>query len=265
AYHVIFWRSISGFIVFSFFLLRSGNTKKTLLPKMTKSKILWIIGRGIVSAVSAIFLFTAVSVADMSEVGSLVNINPIFAVFFGWLLIREQVNWKIIFAVILAITGVFLVRNPFITGLSLGHLLVFFAAIFISLDFVFMRKCSLLGFHTIIIVFSMLIAGLVISVPVVLSQGIMFPPPVMFLVVGAGTLDMVTQLFLTRAAKYLASGVISIITLASVFEFMLWGYLFFNESVTLVNIVGAICIVIASGATIILRVRKKPKVKEQSA
>jgi drug/metabolite transporter (DMT)-like permease len=78
----------------------------------------------------------------------------------------------------------------------------------------------------------------------------------------AGTFDLITQIFYTNAAKYLTSGSISIISLISVFEFMLWGNIIFQESVTIINIIGGILIIISSGSIIYLRNRGNKATKK---
>jgi len=254
--HAVFWRSMAGFIIFLIVVFRKFDISRlniTIIKQ--KGNLKWYILRGIVSTFAAFALFTAISQADMSEIGSLVNINPIFTALIAFFILKEELSIKTFFTILIGIVGVFLIRNPFISSFSQAHLLVLLAAILIGFDFVLMKKLSLLNFHYILIVGVMLIFGFFITLPKVVLEFNRYTPYLFILIFSAGTFDLITQIFYTNAAKYLTSGSISIISLISVFEFMLWGNIIFNESVTLINIIGGILIIISSGSIIYLRNR----------
>jgi len=254
--HAVFWRSMAGFVIFLIVVFRKFDISRlniTIIKQ--KGNLKWYILRGIVSTFAAFALFTAISQADMSEIGSLVNINPIFTALIAFFILKEELSIKTFFTILIGIVGVFLIRNPFISSFSQAHLLVLLAAILIGFDFVLMKKLSLLNFHYILIVGVMLIFGFFITLPKVVLEFNRYTPYLFILIFSAGTFDLITQIFYTNAAKYLTSGSISIISLISVFEFMLWGNIIFNESVTLINIIGGILIIISSGSIIYLRNR----------
>lgn len=262
--HAVFWRSISGFIILSIIIRKKYNIDKLDLKVINKNgNLKWFILRGIISTFAAFALFTAISKADISEIGSLANINPIFTALIAYFILKEDLSIKIIMTIFLGIFGVFLIRNPFVIGFSSAHFLVLIAAFLIGFDFVLMKKLSILKFHYILIIFVMLITGFFFTLPIVISEFSSYNTYYFIFIFLAGTFDLITQIFYTNAAKYLTSGTISIISLLSVFEFMLWGVLIFNETVTVFNIFGGLLIIVSSGGIIYLRnkiVKQKQKV-----
>jgi drug/metabolite transporter (DMT)-like permease len=261
--HAVFWRSIAGFIIFFIIVFRKFNISSLNIAIIKqKYNLKWYILRGFVSTFAAYALFTAISQADMSEIGSLANINPIFTALIAFFILKEELSIKTFFTILIGIVGVFMIRNPFISNFSQAHLLVFLAALLIGFDFVLMKKLSLLNFHYILIVGVMLIFGFFITLPKVIIEFRSYTPYIFILIFLAGTFDLITQIFYTNAAKYLTSGSISIISLISVFEFMLWGNIIFQESVTIINIIGGILIIISSGSIIYLRNRGNKATKK---
>ncbi len=261
--HAVFWRSISGFIIFFIIIRMKYNTEKIDIKVITKNgNLKWFILRGLICTLAAFALFTAIAGADISEIGSLANLNPIFTALIAYLILKEELSIKIILTIVLGILGVFLIRNPFVIGFSDAHYLVLIAAFLIGFDFVLIKKLSLLKFHYILIIFVMLITGFFFTLPIVISEFSSYNTYYFILIFLAGTFDLITQIFYTNAAKYLTSGSISIISLLSVFEFMLWGVLIFDETVTLFNISGGLLIIISSGGIIYLR-NKMAKSKQK--
>jgi len=260
--HAIFWRSISGFIILFFIYIKNRPIKGFNLDIIKgKNNLKWYILRGLISTLSALTLFVAIAKADISEIGTLSNINPIFTVFIAYFLLNEKLSTKIVLTTFLGITGVFLIRNPFVIGFETAHLLVLFSASLIAFDLVLLRKLNILNFHYILIIAIMLITGFIFTLPIVLSEIADYTPYYFILIFSAGTFDLITQIFFTKAARYISSGSISMIALISVFEFMIWGSLIFNELVTNINIMGGLLIIISAGSIIYLKNKDKKRIK----
>lgn len=260
SFHLMFWRSIIGFVIVLSIGIKRGNIKKKFM-ELPKKSIKWLIFRAIVGGCTMFCYFTALTLTDIGEVGALHKVAPVFAVIFAFLILKESLNYKVWIAVAFAIAGVMFIRNPFTTEGQFGipHVLALLAAVGTGFVAICLRKLRLFGLDSWMIVLALLLMGILISLPVVIIDRAVYKPTTYLFLLGAGLLSTLSQLLNTTAVKHIQAKTLSILGLLSVFEFMIIGGVFFNEDIDEFNIIGALLIVIAATITILSSLRK-PKV-----
>jgi drug/metabolite transporter (DMT)-like permease len=254
-YHIIFWRGVIGIIVLLIIPLSRGSFMSAV-KRLEKKHIIWLLFRGISGAVSMVLFFTALSMADLGEVGAFININPIFTVLFAAVLINEKPGLNVLLAVIIAVSGVFLIRNPFVSGFSTVHIIIFITAVLFGFAFTCIKKLKTWGVESWLVVLVFTAISFLVSVPGMLLTLEAYTLELFVYLVLVGIFTTVGQVFLTQSGKYIKAHSISIIALISVFEMMISGYLFFDEVITLQKVAGGLFIVAASVMVLLFRNKK---------
>lgn len=252
----MFWRSIIGLVI----VFCIGIKRKRLVSsfkELSKQALFWLILRGIIGGITMFCFFTALGMGDIGEIGALLKISPIFAVVLAYLILKEGFNLKICIAIILAISGVFLIRNPFVAKFDIAHILVLIAALGTGFITINVRKLKIYGLDSWMVVMSLLVCSLLISLPRVIVDIKVYSMNTFLLVIGVGIMSTLAQLLTTAAAKYIEAKMSSILTLLSVFEFMIVGILVFGEVITQNKFAGAMLIIVSAVMTIMFSRIKK--------
>jgi drug/metabolite transporter (DMT)-like permease len=259
SFHLMFWRSLVGLII----VISVGIKKKRLrssFKELNSKRTFWLILRGVAGGFTMFCLFTALTLGDLSEVGALNKLSPIPAVIFAYFILKEDLNRKVWFAVIIAVVGVFFIRNPFVDKLELAHILVLMSAVGAGFVRNVVRRLKLLGLDSWMIVLALLTTSFLISLPNVLTDITFYSLDTFMFMIGAGLASTLGQLLTTSASKYLPTRVIAILGLLVVFEFMIVGSLVFGEIMTIYKVIGAILIMISSSLTILFSISTKVKI-----
>jgi drug/metabolite transporter (DMT)-like permease len=260
--HLMFWRSVIGLSI----VLGVGLKNKRLLPalkELNKNSWKWLITRGLAGGFTMFSYFTAVTYADLGEVGALHKLSPVFSVIFGYFILREKLDLKVWMAVTLAIIGVFFIRNPFVSSFGIAHVLVLMAAMGSGFVLICVRKLKLSGVDTWLIISALLITALTISFPRMILDFRIYQPQTYLFVLGAGVASTIGQLLTTTASKYIEAKSVSILGLFSVFEIMLAGIIIFGEGISVFKITGAILIVSSAAIVILFNLNKSKTVINQ--
>ncbi|MFW5799319.1 MAG: DMT family transporter [Spirochaetota bacterium] len=258
-FHIAFWRCLIGLIIV--FAMAVKNKRLTApFREMDKSRIKWLIIRSLVGtgAVYTVYLALSLPNSNLGELGTIVNINPVITVILSWLILKEKLDIKVWFTLILALSGVFMVENPFTkTGFTLSHIMMLIAAFFISMEIISTRKLNILGVDKWLIIASFLSLALLIAIPKLIIDMKIYTFNTFISLVLVGILDIIGHFSITTSSKYLKARTVGIISLITVFESMILGVLIFDEIVTCIKFVGACLIIVASSMAIILSIRRK--------
>ncbi len=255
-FHITFWRAVIGFFLLSFIMLSKRGKIRSSIRKIDKTAVLWLTIRGVVGAGAVLIYVVAISYVDLGVAGALTNISPVFTIIIARIILKEKLNFKIWFILLLAIAGVFIVKNPFGESFSILHSLIIVVALLIAFLNVSVRKLKLLGIESWIIVFVFFACQFLITLPKVIIDGFNYNLlPFIYMVI-SGIVEFVGQYTIAKASEYIQARTISILMLLVVFEFMLSSYIVFNEPITPTKLVGASLIVISSAFAVILSVKK---------
>ena len=218
--------------------------------------------RGVVGTTAMGLGFAGLGLLPLPEVTALGYAAPLLVVVFAAMFLDEKVGIFRIAAVALGLVGVLIVLSPRLTTLSgptvqtaeaVGAVLVIMSATAAALAQIYIRKLVRTEqTSAIVFYFSLTATGLSL---LTLPFGWVVPDLWEFtLLVFAGLLGGVAQIFLTSSYRFADASVIAPFDYASMIFALLIGYFVFSEVPTTQMLVGA-SLVILAGIIIILRER----------
>ena len=219
--------------------------------------------RGLVGTSAMGLSFAALGLLPLPEVTAIGYAAPVLTVVFAALLLREKVRAFRLSAVALGLVGVVVILSPRLTVLNagtadnleaLGAFLMLMAAVLIALAQILVRR--LVGTEsTAAIVFYFSITATFLSL-LTLPFGWVVPTwSEAGLLVLAGLLGGVGQIFLTTSYRFADTSVIAPFEYTSILLAVIIGYSIFDEVPTITTLAG-VGLVICAGLIIIYRERQ---------
>ncbi|MFK8008260.1 MAG: DMT family transporter [Saprospiraceae bacterium] len=247
---VVFFRALGTFVfIFPTMLFRKisiiGNNPKFLLL------------RGLVGVISLSTFFMALQRIPLGSAISIRYLGPIFGVVMAAYFLKEKVKNLQWVSLIIAFSGVIVLKgfDPRIDSLSLGLLLI--SALFVGMVFVLIRYLTDKEHYMTIINYFMVVT-IIVSLFFVnhwrMPLGNEWYP-----VVGIGILGLIGQVFMTRAFQTEDTSVLAPFKYMELVWALIMGYFLFGEVYSWVPFFGIILIIIG----MLLNVYAKNK-KEQS-
>jgi drug/metabolite transporter (DMT)-like permease len=255
----VFFRSFFAIPVIVIWLAFQQNLAHGLATKNLMGHF-W---RGLVGTTAMALGFTALGLLPLPEVTAIGYAAPVLTVIFAAMFLGEQVRVFRLSAVALGLLGVVVILSPRLTVTnfesadkleSVGAMLMLMGAVFMALAQVFVRR--LVGTEpTAAIVFYFSVTASVLSL-LTLPFGWVWPSgPEAALLVIAGLLGGMGQIFLTTSYRFADTSVIAPFEYTSIILAVLIGYWVFDEVPTTTTIVG-VALVICAGLVIIYRERQ---------
>lgn len=252
----VFFRSFFAMPVIFVWLWMRGDLR-TGLRVASPMGHFW---RGFVGTAAMGLMFAGLGMLPLPEVTAIGYAAPMLVVVFAAMFLGEDVRVFRLFAVALGLVGVLVVLAPRLTLLSgpevesvaaLGAMLVLMGAVCAALAQIYVRKLvQTEQTSAIVFFFSLTSSGLAL---LTLPFGWVVPSPQeAALLVAAGVLGGLGQIFLTSAYRFADASVVAPFDYASMLFAILIGYFFFDEVPTMQMLIGA-GLVILAGVMIILR------------
>lgn len=252
----VFFRSFFAMPVIFVWLWMRGDLR-TGLRVASPMGHFW---RGFVGTAAMGLMFAGLGMLPLPEVTAIGYAAPMLVVVFAAMFLGEDVRVFRLFAVALGLVGVLVVLAPRLTLLSgpevesmaaLGAMLVLMGAVCAALAQIYVRKLvQTEQTSAIVFFFSLTSSGLAL---LTLPFGWVVPSPQEAgLLVAAGVLGGLGQIFLTSAYRFADASVVAPFDYASMLFAILIGYFFFDEVPTMQMLIGA-GLVILAGVMIILR------------
>ncbi|HMB12775.1 MAG TPA: DMT family transporter [Roseovarius sp.] len=255
----VFFRSFFAIPVILLWLTLRGDLRTGLKVRAPMGHV-W---RGVVGTAAMGLGFAALGLLPLPEVTALTYAAPLLVVIFAAMFLDEEVGVFRISAVALGLVGVLIVLAPRLTALSgptvetmqaVGAMLALTGAICAALAQIYVRKLvQTEETSAIVFYFSITSTGLsLLTIPFgwVLPSG-----PEFGLLVLAGLLGGLGQIFLTSSYRFADASVVAPFDYASILFALGIGYVIFDEVPTRAMLTGA-SLVILAGIIIIWRERQ---------
>lgn len=255
---IVFFRSFFAVLVIVIWL---GATKQLGAGLRTKNPFghLW---RGVIGTASMTLNFWSAGLLPLPEVTAIGYAAPLLTVVFASLFLGEVVRGFRISCVLLGLAGVLIVLSPRLSAFSGGMLseretagafIALGSATCAALVQVLLRRLVVTE-STSAIVFYFSLFSTVLSLLTI--PGWVVPTRTEFwLLVTAGLLGGVAQIFITAAYRYADASVVAPFEYVSMIFALAIGYMFFGEVPTVTMLCGA-SLVVAAGLLIIWRERQ---------
>lgn len=218
--------------------------------------------RGLIGACGMGFGFSSLAYLPLPDVTAIGFAAPLMTVILAALLLGERLRIYRMSAVLLGLVGVAIILSPRLSifngetmnsAAQIGIILVLMSAMFRALAQIHMRKMVKTE-ETSAIVFYFSMTTTVLSL-FTLPFGWVVPDwDVILMLVSAGLLGGVAQIFITSAYRYADAAVIAPFDYVSILIAMIIGFVFFGDVPTAQMLIGS-GIVILSGVLIIWRER----------
>ncbi len=219
--------------------------------------------RGLVGTMGMSLGFAALGLLPLSEVKAIQYAQPVLVVVFAAMFLGERVRIFRLTAVGLGMSGVLVIMWPRLTAftdagvdpyLALGAVVAFGSAVMAALAHVFVRKLTATE-PTSAIVFYFGVTASTLSL-LTIPFGWVMPSTYEFAVlIGAGIVGGVGQIFLTSSYRYADASVVAPFEYSSILLAIGIGYFVFAEVPTLVMLLG-IALIVVAGVLIIWRERQ---------
>lgn len=222
------------------------------IPMWGNDKRLLVL-RGVFGLGGLACFFFAVTELPLAEVTVIHYLNPVFTTLLAALLLREAVGIKLLFALVVSLTGTLFVTRPsFLLGgtpLPLaGSLAALGGALFSACAYVTVRKLTQKDDPHVIVFYFPLVAVPVL-VPFALRAWRWPTPSGWLLLLGIGVTTQIAQVLLTRGLALVPAGRGTAIGYVQILFATTWGLLWFGEAPSVYTVVGALFI---AGATVTL-------------
>ncbi len=236
----VFFRVLFAFpFIFYFAIKRAG------IKEFFRLKPFWpLFISGIFLAVNWIFFFWALNLTTISTVVVLYYTGPIISIILAVIFLKEKMNKYIVFAIILALTGV--VISNFDNGFefNLGAIIALMAGI--SYGFLgFFSKIATMHHRAVSVTAWQILISIILTVPFLFLNDFKFSFATLIIVLIAGIIHTALALFLWYdSLNFISVGIASILQYLDIFFAMLFG-LFLNQIPSINQLIGGILIAIA--------------------
>lgn len=255
----VFFRSFFAMPVIVVWLAMRGE----LTTGFRASNPLGHVWRGLVGTIAMGLGFAALGYLPLPEVTAIGYTAPLLTVVFAAMFLGEEVRAFRMTAVTLGMIGVLIVvwprlsisaGQPLNMAQTLGVILVLTSAVFAALAQVFVRKLVMTE-KTPAIVFYFSLTASVLSLATLPFGWVMPSVEQAALLIGAGLLGGVGQIFLTSSYREADASLVAPFDYASMIFALAIGYFVFAEVPTLTMLTGA-AVVVTAGCLIIWRERQ---------
>ncbi|ASP19970.1 riboflavin transporter [Antarctobacter heliothermus] len=252
----VFFRSFFAMPVIVAWLAMRGDLRSGLKAKNPLLHI-W---RGLIGVMAMGCGFAALGLLPLPEVTALGFAAPMMTVLLAALMLGERLRAFRLSAVGLGLLGVLIVLWPRLSldelggSATLGVALVLTSAVMRALAQIQIRKMVAVE-ETSAIVFYFSLTATVFSLATIPFGWVWPAPEVVMMLVGAGLIGGIGQIFLTSAYRFAGAAVVAPFDYASILLAILFGYWFFDEVPTAMVLIGSV-VVVAAGGIIIWRERQ---------
>ena len=234
----MFWRNLVGI----------GMSGLLYLPRRkawpSKSTMRIHLARGVLSAGMGFLFFWGIGRVPLAQAVALAFISPLLALYLASLLLHETIGRKTIGASLIAFAGVIVIfigqaRAELGREALIGSLAILISAGLYALNIIIMRRQALVAQPLEITFFQSLIVTVVLAA-VIPFAGIEVPPAEQWpMLLFAATLAITSMLLLSWAYARAEASYLAATEYTAFLWAMLFGWMFFNERVSLFTLAGA--------------------------
>ena len=243
-YELVFFRSLISLLI-----TRSILNHKNINP-WGKNKPLLIL-RGLLGTLALVCIFYAIRNLPLSISTVIQYTYPIFISVFAGMFINEKITRNIVIALIIGWTGIIIILNS--TQLSninveienIWVFIAFLGSIFTALAYVTVKKLAFTEDVYVIIQYFPLVS-LIILMPITFINWVTPNWNDLIWIIGIGLFTQLGQTFLTLGLKRLPASEASTINYLQVFFGSIWGIIFFNETINIIFLIGALLVLLGT-------------------
>lgn len=237
-YTTVFFRNVVGMLIFIPMLFQKGIN-------FFKTDQLWMhTWRSVIGLTSMYAFFYALAHLKLSNAMVFSYSSPIFIPLIAWLFLKERISKAAICAALIGLIGVLLVAKPDQGMLSLMSLVGLLASFCSAMAFVTVRALTDTEPVERIVFYFCLIGSAISAVPALWHWHHLSWHALSLLVI-AGLLANISQLFMSKAYSLAPASQIGPVNYVAIIFAVMWGYLFWHELPDRSSIYGFVLILIS--------------------
>lgn len=156
ALEIVFFRNIIGVAIILYAL-------KHTAPTLNGGKVYMLISRGIFGFLAMILYFYTITVIPLGEAITLNKTSPLFVSLLAYYLLKEHLDLKTIFAIMIGFLGVIFIVKPFGMSISYAHFLGVLGGFFAASAYTTIKKIKDI-YDSRVIVLSFVVIGTILPV-----------------------------------------------------------------------------------------------------
>ena len=245
----VFVKSLNNFTVYQIVFFRSFGSLFFTIPFLLKNKISplgnkkqLLLMRGVFGLISMTLFFLSLKYIAMGTAVSIRYIAPIFATFFAFLILKENVKpiqW-LCFAI--AFSGVIVLKG-FNTELQVkGVIFALVSALFAGLVYITIRKIGSKD-HPVVVVNYFMVISVIIGGLLSINSWVNPEGKQWLIFLSLGVFGYFAQLYMTKAMQVGETNQVAPLKYLEVIFTIIIGLIWFNEVYTLVSLIGILLIV----------------------
>ena len=243
-YELVFFRSLISLLI-----TRSILNQKNINPWGNNKPLLIL--RGLLGTLALVCIFYAIRNLPLSISTVIQYTYPIFISIFAGMFINEKITRNIVIALIIGWTGILIILNS--TQLSninveienIWVFIAFLGSIFTAVAYVTVKKLAFTEDVYVIIQYFPLVS-LIILMPITFIYWVTPNWNDLIWIIGIGLFTQLGQTFLTLGLKRLPASEASTINYLQVFFGSIWGIIFFNETININFLIGALLVLLGT-------------------
>lgn len=258
SHELVLFRSLVMFIITAFMLFRAKINPFIYHPR-------WImIGRGVAGSLALLVFFKTLQSLPLASAVTIGYLSPIFTIIFAQYLLEERVRLMQWGFFMLSFTGIIVLHGLDIKSGETGLVLLgILGAAFSGLAYNALRATAS-KVPTLVMVFFLPLCTLPMVTPLCIHEWVMPQGPEWLLIIAMGVITQGAQVFMTKAYQLEKAGAIANYAYLGVVFALFFGFLFFNESIT-VSVITGISIVISGILLNFLYVNRVTSLKRMRA
>ncbi len=203
-----------------------------------------LIMRGILGGLGMICLFYALSGMSLGDVSILSQLSAFFVVIFAAIFLHDVLPRKAIIPMGIIVMGASLILHPWNYGTFNSYAVFALAqAVFAAAAYTTISKLTGGGHHQYEVVFYFLVCATVAGA-VIMGRDYIWPHGIEWIyILSMGLTSVLAQIWMTNAYAWADPIIVSFVQYVSVFFNVFWGFIVFNEIMTMLSIVGGIFII----------------------
>ena len=241
---LVFARAVISLIMTRFLLF-----KNNINPWGYQKKLLLI--RGLFGTLALFCIFKALIILPIATATVIQYIYPTFTVISAYFILKENINTKIVYSIIIGWLGIILVSQPQWTSsnnifsIVIAISIALIGAIMTSLAYICVRKLSAKE-HPLVIIYYFPLVSIPLSIPLLINNFIL-PSGIEWLwIIGIGFFTQIGQLCITEGLRLIPAGQATSLNYSQVIFSSIWGVLIFQEAITKTIYLGGLCVLIST-------------------
>ena len=211
----------------------------------------FLILRGILGTLALFCIFKALTILPIATATVIQYIYPTFTVISAYFILKEYINKRIIFSVIIGWLGIILVSQPewntsndyskTLTAISIAIA----GALLTSLAYICVRKLSAKE-HPLVIIYYFPLVSIPLSIPFLINSFVIPNGIELIWILGIGFFTQIGQVCITEGLRLIPASQATSLNYSQVIFSSIWGILIFKEGITSTVYWGSLCVLIST-------------------